>query len=156
MIAQHAFFTYQIFHHLSIDSHDNIDIECHKIYNSFAQFKRISNLIGTWLDYFFGPRIMVNGIIFLECICILMLMAFFKFCARISQEMFYWLNIMDYDSETWYYFNMYLTESDSKVFIKRSSIFIKAFKCLTIVCISFFMIAVCISIFIHLNDNYLN
>ena len=120
-----------------------------------AKESHISLLLGDW-SYFLGPRIMLNGIIFSVCFYILMLMAFFKFCTRNSQKMFYWLKIMDYDSETRCYFNMNLNESDSKMFIKRSLIFINAFMCFTAVCMSCFTIVISISIFINMNDYYLN
>ena len=116
---------------------------------------QISLELGDW-GYIFGPRVMINGIILLACFYILMLMAFFKFCSRNSQKMFYWLNLMNYDSEIRCYFNMNLNESDSKMFVKRSLIFTFTLKCFTIVCMPFFMIIVCISFFIHLNDYYLN
>ena len=116
---------------------------------------QISLELGEW-SFFLGPRVMINGITFLAYFYMLMLMAFFKFCARNSQKMFYWLKIMDYDSETRCYFNMNLNESDSKMFIKRSLIFINALKCFTTVCISFFTIVISISIFINMNDYYLN
>ena len=99
---------------------------------------------------------MINGLIFVGYSFMLILMAFFKFCAQNSQKMFYWLNIMDYDSETRCYFNMNLNELDSKGFIKRSLFFINAVKCFTLVFMPFFIIAACISVFIHLNDYYLN
>ena len=120
-----------------------------------AKESHISLLLGDW-SYFLGPRIMLNGIIFSVCFYILMLMAFFKFCTRNSQKMFYWLNIMDYDSENRCYFNMSLNESDSKIFINRSLILIIAFKCVTAFCIPCFTMVIFISILIHLNDNYLN
>ena len=111
--------------------------------------------LGDW-GYFLGPRIMINGIISLICFYILILISFFKFCARNSQKMFYWLNIVGYDSTTRCYFNMNLNESDSKMFVKRSLIFINAFKCFTAVCMPFFIIVIFISILINLNDYYLN
>ena len=88
-----------------------------------AKESQTSLELGDW-SYLFGLRVMVNGIIVIGCSYILMLMAFFKFCARNSQKMFYWLNIMDYHSETRCYYNMNLNESDSKIFINRSLILI--------------------------------
>ena len=120
-----------------------------------AKESQISKQFGDW-GYFLGPRFMINGIILFACFCILILMAFFRFCARNMQKMFYWLNIMDYDSETRYYLNMNLNESDSKMFIRRNLILINTFKCFNAVCIPFFIIVVCISVFIHLDDYYLN
>ena len=120
-----------------------------------AKESQISKQPGDW-GYFLGPRVMINGFFFLGCFFILMLMVFFQFCARKSQKMFYWLNIMNYDYEARRYFGMNLNESDSKIFIKRSLILIIAFKCFTVFCIPFFIIVVCISVFIHLNDYYLN
>ena len=120
-----------------------------------AKESQISLKFGDW-SYFLGPRVMINGIIFFACFCVLMLMAFFKFCARNSQRMFYWLKIMDYDSETRRYFNMNLNESDSKMFIKRSLILINALKCFTVVSMPFFIIVVSIPVFTHLDDYYLN
>ena len=111
--------------------------------------------LGDW-GYFLGPRVIINGIIFLAFSYMLMLMAFFKFCARNSQKMFYWLNIMDYDYETRCYFNMNLDESDSKTFTKQSLIFINALKCFIAVCIPFFTTVISISILINMNDYYLN
>ena len=121
----------------------------------YTKESEISKKLGDW-SYFFGPRIMINGLAFSVSFYILMLMAFFKFCARNSQKMFYWLDIMDYDSATRCYFNMNLNDSDSKMFIKRSLMFINALKCFTVICIPIFINTVCISIFIQLNDNYLN
>ena len=120
-----------------------------------AKESHISLVLGDW-GYFLGPRVIINGIIFFACSYLLVLMAFFKFCARNLQKMFYWLNIMDYDSETRCYYNMNLNESDSKAFIKRSLIFINAFKCFTVVFMSIHLIVVFISVFIHLDDYYLN
>ena len=114
-----------------------------------------SSILGDW-GYFLGPSVMINGIILAAFSYALMLMAFIKFCARNSQKMFYWLKIMDYDSETRCYPNMNLNELDSKIFIKRSLIFIIAFKCFTIVLMPLFLIVIFVSIFMNLDDYYLN
>ena len=63
-----------------------------------AKESQISLVLGDWC--YLGPRIMLNGLVFSVCFCQLMLMVVFIFSARNSQKMFYWLNIMDYDSET--------------------------------------------------------
>ena len=120
-----------------------------------AKESQISLELGDW-GYFLGPRLIINGIIFFVCSYILMLMAFFKFCVLNSQKMFYWLNIMDYNSETRCYYNLNLNESDSKTFTKRSLIFINGFKFFNIVCLPFFTIVNFISILININDYYLN
>ena len=120
-----------------------------------AKESQISKQLGDWGN-FLGPRLVINGIIFFVCFCILILMAFFKFSARNMQKMFYWLNIMDYDSETRCYLNMNLNESDSKMFIKRGLILINTFKCFNAVCIPFFTIVAFISILINLSDYHLN
>ena len=114
-----------------------------------------SLILGDW-SQFLGPRVMINGIIFFGFFSMLMLIAYFKFCDRNPQKIFYWLSIMDYDSETRCYYNLNLNESDSKMFIKRSLIFINALNCFAIVFLLSFLIVISVSIFIHSGDYYLN
>ena len=59
---------------------------------------QISKKLGEW-SYFFGPRLIVNGTAILCAIYILFVMLFFKFCTQNLKKMFYWLNIMEYDTE---------------------------------------------------------
>ena len=98
---------------------------------------KISNQLGEW-SYFFGPRLMLNG---LHAICIvyfLFIILFFKFCTRNLKKMFYWLKIMEYDRENRHFFRMNLNKSDSNMFNKRIIILIITLKSSTYLLICFF------------------
>ena len=119
-----------------------------------AKESQISLDLGDW-SYFFGPRIVLNGIVFFGCTYVLLVLAFFKFCSQ-KPQMFYWLNIMDYDAKNRCFYRMNLNKSDSKVFIKQSLILINSLKFFHVVGLAFFLFASCFSVFMHLNDYYLN
>ena len=119
-----------------------------------AKESQISLVLGDW-SYFFGPRIMLNGIVFIGCSYQLMNIAFYKFCTQ-NPQMFYWLTVMDYDAKNKCFYRMNLNKSDSKMFIKQSLILINSLKCFAVVCLAFFLFASCLAVFIHLDDYYLN
>ena len=111
--------------------------------------------LGDW-GPFLGPRFIINGLCFLGCCYVIMVIAFFKFCTRNLKMMFYWLNIIKYDHKIRCFFNMNLNEFDSKMFIKRISIFIIAFKCFNVLIIPFYTFVNLLSVFLHINDYYIN
>lgn len=116
---------------------------------------QISIVLGDW-GYFLGPRVIINGLCWLVCIFILMVIMFFKICTQNLKKMFYWLFIMKYDPENRCFSNIELNDSDSKMFIQRFLLFINAFKYFVILFIPLFVFANFISVFLHTNNYYLN
>ena len=115
---------------------------------------KISKQFGDW-SYFIGPRHMINGMSFICCSYIIMIIIFFKFCMK-NLKMFYWLNIMEYDFINRCFFKLNLNESDSKMFIKRIFIFVNIFKWFTYSFIIFFAFVNFLSVFKYINEYYLN
>ena len=111
--------------------------------------------LGDW-GYFLGPRLIINGLCFVGCCYAIVVIAFFKFCTRNLKMLFYWLNIIEYDNEIRCFFNMNLNESDSKMFIKRISIFKTVFKYFTVLIIPFYAFVNLLSVFLYIKDYYLN
>ena len=116
---------------------------------------QISKQLGDW-SYFLGPRLMINGICVLCFAYVLIVIFFFKFCTRNLKKMFYWLNMIKYNSDVRCFVNMNLNELDSKMFNKRILIFIITLKVFIYPFIVLFALINILLVFKNEHNYYLN
>ena len=146
---------YTIFYQLMVIMILSVNIIRFGIILSNPKGSEITFLHGDW-GYFLGSRIIIDGLCFLVCIFLLMVIALFKFCTQNLRKMFYWLYIMEFDPENKCFFNLDLNEIDSKVLLKQTLIFINTLKFFNVVFLPLFAFANLISVYKYVNDYYFN
>lgn len=86
----------------------------------YPKQSEINNLLGDW-SYFLGPKIVMSSMIIEIAAYYLIVHCLFNFCSK-HPKMFYWLDLLEFDSVNCCFAKLNLNESDSKAFIKRISL----------------------------------
>ena len=116
----------------------------------FPKDSEMSNWLGDWGN-FYGPKLIFNSILIFLPLYIITVKILFILMSKHSEEMFYWLDVLEYgENESFNKLN--LTETDLKKFIKRLSLSIFLFTYFLNSFVIFFVVVNLFSIFKHHTD----
>ena len=113
------------------------------------------HLLGDW-TIAFGPKIILDSIIIFLACYIITVKLIFIFASYHSKKMFYWLDALEYDEDNKSFNKLNLNETESKMFIRRLSLTIFLFRCVSYVFMISFYLANFMFVLIYRKGYYLN
>ena len=118
-----------------------------------AKESRMCNLLGDW-SYFYGPKLLVDLILFILAIFVLLVFLLFYFSSKNPKKMLFWLEHMQFDNENRCFNKLELNQSDSKEFVKRMSLLFFTFNISVYPLTIFFAISNIITVFISRKSHH--
>ena len=84
----------------------------------YTENSQIAIYLGEWHQYY-GPKLVVDIAAASETLNSIALISLYYFSLRNQKKMLFWLDFMDFNSETRFFYKMNLRESESKKFTKQ-------------------------------------
>ena len=116
---------------------------------------KIVDQLGDW-GPFVGPKVFIDGMATIIAVYIITCNLLFYFHLKNSKKMLFWVEAMEFDYDNRRFKKLDLNESDSKMFIKRMSIFKFGLKSFLYSFIIFFIIVNVYSVFKYRDDYYIH
>ena len=114
----------------------------------------MANFLGDF-GAFYGPKIIVDMVIVYIAVYIITVKLLFVYASKHTKQMFYWLDVMEYNSVNQSFDKLNLNQVESKMFMKRLSLSTFMLKCFTYTLMTFFMSTNSVLAFKHKDYYYL-
>ena len=114
---------------------------------------QIVDQLGDWTP-FFGPKVIVDGMLIIASVHSLAYIVLFNFGSRNPKRMFLWLDSLEYDPINECFPKMNLNPSDSKTFYERVTLTLRTAMGFNYSFIIFFGIFSCLSAYLHKKEYF--